>query len=63
MKKVILFFVLSINVYSQQDTITVNKQEIISIEQDIHTQDQRTGCHVLKKVYSYFVSLINIFYY
>ena len=48
MKKVILFFVLSINVYSQQDTITVNKKEIISIEQDIHTQDQRTGYYSVR---------------
>ena len=48
MKKVILFFVLSINVYSQQDTITVNKQDIISIGQDIYTQDQRTGYYSVR---------------
>ena len=42
---ILLLFIFFYNylLYAQQGTIIINKSDIIPIEQDIYTQDPRTG--------------------
>lgn len=44
---ILLLFIFFYNylLYAQQDTIIINKSDIIPIEQDIYTQDPRTGSY------------------